>query len=120
VRSGRPDNWPRRFGAAERARAEAEAFVADCIGTTRWVGSSPFRPLHRRRNWFVGVQRISTGEEAPGLRDEDIRYQTLRAPGPGGQHVNKTDSAVPAESKMCNNPSARRAFPRRSAGRDER
>ena len=28
------------------------------------------------------------------LRDEDIAYQAMRASGPGGQHVNKTDSAV--------------------------
>jgi len=76
--------------------AEAEGFAAACIGTIRWVGTSPFRPLHKRRNWFVGVQRISTDAETPDLRDEDIRYQTLRASGPGGQHVNKTDSAVRA------------------------
>ena len=76
--------------------AEAEGFAATCIGTIRWVGTSPFRPLHKRRNWFVGVQRISADAETPDLRDEDIRYQTLRSSGPGGQHVNKTDSAVRA------------------------
>jgi peptide chain release factor len=76
--------------------AEAEAFVAACIGTIRWIGNSPFRPLHKRRNWFVGVQRVRADAEIPELRDEDIRYQTLRASGPGGQHVNKTDSAVRA------------------------
>ncbi|MEG3148924.1 peptide chain release factor H [Sphingomonas sp. ZT3P38] len=76
--------------------AEAEAFVAAYIGTIRWVGKSRFRPLHKRRNWFVGVQRVRADAERPDLRDEDIRYQTLRASGPGGQHVNKTDSAVRA------------------------
>ncbi|MFA5965100.1 MAG: peptide chain release factor H [Sphingomonas sp.] len=76
--------------------AEAEALVAGCIGTIRWIGTSPFRPLHKRRNWFVGVQRVRSEAETPDLRDEDIRYQTLRASGPGGQHVNKTDSAVRA------------------------
>jgi peptide chain release factor len=30
------------------------------------------------------------------LREEDIDYQAMRASGPGGQHVNKTDSAVRA------------------------
>ena len=74
----------------------AEAFAATCIGTIRWIGTSPFRPLHKRRNWFVGVQPVRTDEQSPNLRDEDIRYQTFRASGPGGQHVNKTDSAVRA------------------------
>jgi len=74
----------------------AEGFAATCIGTIRWIGTSPFRPLHKRRNWFVGVQPVLIDEQSPDLRDEDIRYQTFRASGPGGQHVNKTDSAVRA------------------------
>lgn len=74
----------------------AEAFAATCIGTICWIGTSPFRPLHKRRNWFVGVQPVRIDEQSPDLRDEDIRYQTFRASGPGGQHVNKTDSAVRA------------------------
>jgi peptide chain release factor len=76
--------------------AEAEKFAASRVGTIRWVGTSPFRPQHKRRNWFVGVQHTPTDAEMLALRDEDIRYQTLRASGPGGQHVNKTDSAVRA------------------------
>jgi peptide chain release factor len=75
----------------------AEAFAAACIGTIRWIGTSPFRPLHKRRNWFVGVQPVRADEQLLDLRDEDIRYQTFRASGPGGQHVNKTDSAVRAQ-----------------------
>ncbi|BAK66124.1 putative peptide chain release factor [Sphingobium sp. SYK-6] len=74
----------------------AEAFAATCIGTIRWIGTSPFRPLHKRRNWFVGVRPFRIDAQSPDLRDEDIRYQTFRASGPGGQHVNKTDSAVRA------------------------
>ncbi len=74
----------------------AEAFAATCIGTIRWIGTSPYRPLHKRRNWFVGVQPIQIDEQSLDLRDRDICYQTFRASGPGGQHVNKTDSAVRA------------------------
>ncbi|HEX7850778.1 MAG TPA: peptide chain release factor H [Sphingomonas sp.] len=75
---------------------DAEAFAAACVGTVRWIGTSPFRPLHKRRNWFVGVQRVRADTEMFDLRDDDIRFQTFRASGPGGQHVNKTDSAVRA------------------------
>lgn len=74
----------------------AETFAAARTGTIRWVGTSPFRPLHKRRNWFVGVARVEADEDHPDLRETDIRYQTLRASGPGGQHVNTTDSAVRA------------------------
>jgi peptide chain release factor len=75
---------------------DAEAFAGMRIGTVRWIGTSPFRPLHKRRNWFVGVRQVPSAEEVPELREEDISYQTLRASGPGGQHVNTTDSAVRA------------------------
>lgn len=74
----------------------AQGFADARTGTIRWVGTSPFRPLHKRRNWFVACSRTPTAEEVPELHEADIRYQAMRASGPGGQHVNKTDSAVRA------------------------
>jgi peptide chain release factor len=71
-------------------------FAAQRIGTNQWIGNSPFRPTHKRRNWFVGVSLAPTPEEMIDLEEEDIDYQVMRASGPGGQHVNKTDSAVRA------------------------
>jgi peptide chain release factor len=73
-----------------------EAFARARTGTIRWVGVSPFRPTHKRRNWFVAVTTIAEAEDTPDLREVDIRYQAYRASGPGGQHVNTTDSAVRA------------------------
>lgn len=75
---------------------EAQAFVRARTGTILWVGDSPFRPGHRRRNWFVSVAPAPSAESVPDLREADIDFQTMRASGPGGQHVNKTDSAVRA------------------------
>ena len=61
----------------------------------------PVPAQHLRKNWFIGVDVFETdapnGTSTSGaLHDKDIRYETLRASGPGGQHVNKTDSAVRA------------------------
>jgi peptide chain release factor len=74
----------------------AEAFAAARAGTVRWIGTSIFRPTHKRKNWFVGVTRVSEAETTPELDERDIVYQPMRASGPGGQHVNKTESAVRA------------------------
>ncbi len=73
-----------------------ENFAQARSGTIRWIGTSPFRPMHKRKNWFVGVSRAPEVADVPELRDADISYEALRASGPGGQHVNKTDSAVRA------------------------
>lgn len=74
----------------------ADAFVDHRSGTILWTGQSPFRPAHKRKNWFVGVSRVGMTDEAGDLSDADIDYQAMRASGPGGQHVNKTDSAIRA------------------------
>jgi peptide chain release factor len=68
-------------------------FCARYEGTVQWVGKSMFRPEHRRKNWFVGVLRIAPPEPEP-FQKRDVRIETMRASGPGGQHVNTTDSAV--------------------------
>ncbi|EIX9031220.1 peptide chain release factor H [Klebsiella aerogenes] len=62
-------------------------------GTLQWTFQSPYRPNHRRKNWYVGVGRFCADEYEMST---EIRFETLRSSGPGGQHVNKTDSAVRA------------------------
>jgi peptide chain release factor len=74
----------------------ASDFAAQRTGTVQWVGDSPFRPGHKRRNWFVGASLAPQPEQIPDLDERDIDYQAMRASGPGGQHVNKTDSAIRA------------------------
>ncbi|MGE7955470.1 peptide chain release factor H [Pseudomonas sp. NPDC089530] len=62
-------------------------------GTLLWVCKSPYRPGHKRKNWFFAGQVFTAPERH---QESQIRFETLRASGPGGQHVNKTDSAVRA------------------------
>ncbi|RFA25129.1 peptide chain release factor H [Alkalilimnicola ehrlichii] len=72
---------------------EAKAFAGSWEGTIQWIFQSPYRPGHKRKNWFIGGQLFETDETAPS---DEIRFEACRASGPGGQHVNKTDSAIRA------------------------
>lgn len=76
--------------------AQTSAFAAQRTGTVQWIGKSRFRPGHKRQNWFVGVSLAPEPEAFADLNEADIEYQAMRASGPGGQHVNKADSAVRA------------------------
>jgi len=71
-------------------------FLAGRCGTVQWVGQSPFRKNHKRKNWFVGVFRLPEPDQITGLDPNDVTFTATRASGPGGQHVNKTNSAVRA------------------------
>lgn len=63
-------------------------------GTIKWIATSnPFRPNHKRKNWFIGVNLFDE-LILPELNDSDIKYESCRASGPGGQHVNTSDSAI--------------------------
>jgi len=72
----------------------APGFAAARVGTNQWIGTSPQRPAHKRRNWFVGVALAPLPDTLPDIGERDIAYQARRASGRGGQHVNKTDSTA--------------------------
>ena len=75
----------------------ATSFSDTWQGTIKWQGESPYRINHKRVNWFAAVLPIVV----PSINNVDMQRLTrevditsTRSGGPGGQHVNKTNSAV--------------------------
>lgn len=66
------------------------------IGTQRLIRLSPFDAAHRRHTSFAKVEVLPDIEDSIEItiRPEDLEIDTYRSTGAGGQHVNKTDSAV--------------------------
>jgi peptide chain release factor len=71
-------------------------FTESWIGSIQWIWNSTYRPHHKRKNWFIQVIPFITPEKGEIFSFSDVRYETARSHGPGGQYVNKTESAVRA------------------------
>lgn len=73
-----------------------ENFVNRWVGTIQWICKSPFRPFHKRKNWFIAVVEVARSTANAEIDERDVAYQSMRSAGPGGQNVNKVSTGIRA------------------------
>ena len=85
-----------RSGVLEVGGAHAYGSLTAEQGVHRLVRLSPYDPNHLRHTSFAKVEVLPTAEEEADLiiRAEDLKMDTFRSSGPGGQNVQKVASAV--------------------------
>jgi len=64
-------------------------------GTIQWICKSPYRPNHKRKNWFINLE-VFEEPEMLVFSDKEIKFESMRSSGPGGQNVNKVETAIRA------------------------
>ena len=85
-----------KSATVEISGAYAYGYLRSEIGVHRLVRLSRFDAAHRRHTSFAKVEVMPDIEDTIDIviRPEDLEIDTYRSTGAGGQHVNKTDSAV--------------------------
>ena len=71
---------------------ETEKDLHELEGTIKCIFTSPYRPNHKRKNWFVDISIIP--EQEVICTDNNIKFERFHCGGNGGQNVNKVETGV--------------------------
>jgi peptide chain release factor len=72
------------------------AFVGSWTGTLCWQAPSPYRAGTGRKNWYVIARPCEIDAPRTSFAEADVQIVPCRTGSPGGQHRNKTSTAVRA------------------------
>lgn len=82
-------------GTCRSVRFFAEEDLSGYLGSIQWICRSPYRPEHKRKNWFMDFSQCAVSKDAK-FDPEQVVFDTFRSGGKGGQNVNKVESGVRA------------------------
>lgn len=69
--------------------------LTEFVGSVLWVCKSPYRPGHKRKNWFIDFKRVNTADNVL-FEPEKVVFSRLHSGGKGGQNVNKVETGIRA------------------------